>query len=56
MKASKAAEDVMELINKEYYIKGEGPPDYYLGNDYKTYKGRYAVGCKNYIKEYVRRL
>ena len=56
MIASKAPEDVMELIKKGYQIKGEGPPDYYLGNYYKTYKGQYAVGCKNYIKKAVRRL
>ena len=40
----------MEIINKEYHIKGEGPPEYYLGNDYKTYNGRYAVGYKKYTK------
>ena len=33
MIASRAPEDVMELIKKECNIKGEGPPDYYLGND-----------------------
>ena len=33
MIASKASEDVMELIKKEHHIKGKGPPDYYLGND-----------------------
>ena len=46
----------MELIKKEYHIKGEGTPDYYLGNDYKTYKGPYAIGCNNYIKKSVRRV
>ena len=56
MIASKQPELVMELIKKEYQIKGEGPPDYYLGNDYKTYNGRLAVGCKKYIKEAVRRV
>ena len=50
MIASKAPEGVMEIIKKDYYIKVEGPPDCYLGNDWKTYKGRYAVGCKKYIK------
>ena len=56
MIASKAPEDVMELIKKECHINGEGPPYYYLGNDYKTYKGRYAVVCKKCIKEVVRRV
>ena len=30
MIAYKSPEDVMEIIKKEYHIKGEGPPDYYL--------------------------
>ena len=46
----------MELIKKEYQIKAKRAPDYYLGNDYKTYKGQYAVGCKKYIKDAVRRV
>ena len=50
MIASKALEGFMELIKKEYHIKVEGTPDYYLGNNYKTYKGQYAIGCKKYIK------
>ena len=56
MIASKAPENVMELFKKEYHIKGEGPPDYYLRNDYKTYKGLHAVEYKKYIKEAVRRV
>ena len=56
MIASKQPELVMELIKKEYQIKGEGPPDYYLGNAYKTYNGRLAVGCKKCIKEAVLRV
>ena len=52
----KHPDNIMELIKKEYHIKGEGLPEYYLGNDYKTYKGRCAVGCKKYIKEAVRRV
>ena len=44
MIASTAPEDVMELIKNEYHIKGKRPSDYYLGNNYKTYKGSYAVG------------
>ena len=56
MIASKSPEIIMDLIKNEYHIKGEGTPDYYLGNDYKTHKGWYAVGCKKYIKEAVRRV
>ena len=33
MIASKALEDVMELVKNEYHTKGEGPPDYHLGKD-----------------------
>ena len=43
----------MELIKKEYHIKVEGPPEYYLVFYYKTYKGLYAVSYNNYIKEAV---
>ena len=56
MIASKAPDIIMGLIKKEYHIKGEGTMEYYLGNDYRTYKGRYAVGCEYYIKEAVRRV
>ena len=31
MIASKQPELIMELIKKEYHIKGEGPLEYYLG-------------------------
>ena len=54
--ASKHPEIIMKLIKEVYDIKGEGPPEYYLGNDYKVYNGRYAVGCKKYIKESIRRI
>jgi hypothetical protein len=40
----------MEEIKSFYSIKSIGPPEYYLGNDYKLLKGnRYAVGCKRDI-------
>ena len=38
MIASKTPEDVMELIKKEYHIKGERRQDYYLENDYQLKK------------------
>ena len=46
----------MERIKAEYTVKGEGPPDYYLGNDYKRHNGMWAVGCKKYITEAIRRI
>ena len=54
--SAKNPEKIMELIKKEYHIKGEGPPGNYPGNDYKTYKGCYAVVCKKYTKEDIRRV
>ena len=56
MITSKDCEAIMALIEGQYHVKGKGPPDYYLGNDYKSYKGRHAVGCKKYIKEAIRRV
>ena len=56
MIASKSPDIIMDLIKKEYHIKVEGPLEYYIGNDYKTYKGRYSVKCNKYIKEAVRRV
>ena len=42
----------MDEIKSVYTVKAEGPPDYYLGNDYKREKkGRLCVGSKKYIKE-----
>jgi hypothetical protein len=47
---------IMEKIKAEYSVRGDGPLEYYLGNDYKMYNGMYAVGCKKYIKESLRRV
>ena len=46
----------MDLIKKKYQIQGEGPSDYYLEKDYKTYKGQYAVRFNKCIKEALRRV
>ena len=41
----------MDEIKSVYTVKAEGPPEYYLGNDYKRdKKGRLCVGSKKYIK------
>ena len=38
-------------------VKSVGPPDYYLGNDYKKdSQGRRCVGCKKCIKETIIRV
>ena len=47
----------MDLIQAEYKVKSVGPPEYYLGNDYKKHpNGCWAVGCKKYICEAIRRV
>ncbi len=50
-------EKVMEQIQGVYTVKSVGPPDYYLGNDYKKdRKGRWMIGCKKYLKEAISRV
>ena len=47
----------MDEIKSVYKVKAKGPPDYYLGNDYKRdEKGRLCVGSKKYIKEVITRI
>ena len=54
---SKNPQPIMDQIKSIFTIKGEGPPEYYLGNDYKRdSKGRWNIGCKTYIKEGVARI
>ena len=41
----------MDEIKSVYTVKAEGPPDYFLGNDYKQDKKVHlCVGIKKYIK------
>ena len=47
----------MDEIKSVYTVKAEGPPYYYLGNDYKQdNKGRLFVGIKKYIKGVLTRI
>ena len=47
----------MDKIESVWTVKSKGPPDYYLGNDYKKNKqGRLCVESKKYIKEAVIRV
>ena len=58
MICAKNAQQVMDEISSVYLVKetSKGPPDYYLGNDYKKdKKDRWCVGCKAYLTETVRR-
>ena len=59
MIASKKPEIAMEEIQSVYLVKdsSKGPPDYYLGNDYKQDKqGRWCIGCKKYLTEAILRI
>jgi hypothetical protein len=48
---------VMDMIQAIYAVKSIGPPDYYLGNDYKKdRKGRWCIGCKKYLVEAIKRV
>ena len=57
MAVGKRAQRIMDEIKSVYTVKAEGPPYYYLGNNYKRdKKGRLCVGSKKYIKEALTRI
>jgi hypothetical protein len=59
MIVSKNPEKVMNEIETVYSVKdsSKGPPDYYLGNDYKKDKrDRWCIGCKKYLTEAISRI
>jgi len=52
---SRDPELIMKQIKSVFTVKSEGPPEYYLGNDFKKdRKGRWCIACKTYIKEGTR--
>eukprot|EP00957_Ditylum_brightwellii_P181573 13830723-Ditylum_brightwellii.AAC.2 len=54
---SKRAQRIMDQLKSVYTIKAVGPPEYYLGNDFKKdKKGRWCIGCKKYILEAINRV
>ena len=54
---AKDPQPIMDQIKSIFTVKSEGPPDYYLGNDYcKDRKGGWNIGCRTYIKEGIRRV
>ena len=54
---SRDPEFIMTEIKSVFTVKSEGPPAYYLGNDFKKdWKGRWCIGSKTYIKEGIRRI
>lgn len=59
MIVSRNPDKVMKEIESVYLVKedSKGPPDYYLGNDYKRdKKGRWCIGCKKYLTEAIVRV
>jgi hypothetical protein len=57
MICSKDPKNIMDQLEKIYIVKSIGPPDYYLGNDYKKdKKGRWCIGRKKYLKEAITRV
>ena len=59
MIVSRTPEEVMKQIESVYEVKdsSKGPPEYYLGNDYKCdRRGRWCIGCKKYLDEAIRRI
>ena len=47
----------MRKLQEEYTIKDAGPPNYYLGNDFRTIStGHLAVGCSTYLKNALARI
>ena len=52
MIVAKEPKPIMKCIQDSFTVKSVGPPDYYLGNDYKKdSKGHWNVGCKKYLSE-----
>ena len=59
MIVSKNPQAVMDEITSVFGVKesSKGPPDYYLGNDYKRdKKGRWCIGCQRYLREAIKRV
>lgn len=59
MIVSRNPDPIMKEIESVYLVKdsSKGPPDYYLGNDYKKDgKGRWCIGCKKYLTEAIDRI
>lgn len=54
---SRTPQLVMEQITAVYTVKSQGPPEYYLGNDFKRdKKNRWRIGSMKYVKESLRRV
>ena len=48
----------MKKIKEKFQVKSEGPPSYYLGNDYNFSKEHnlWVVNCATYLKEAIRKI
>ena len=52
---AKSPEHWLNLIKKRFLVKQSGPPEYYLGNDYRfeEKEGLWTMSCNTYAKESV---
>ena len=54
---SRNPQSVMDQITDVYTVKSQGPPDYYLGNNFKRdKKNRWCIGSRKYITEALSRI
>ena len=54
---SRNPQSVMNQITKVYTVKSQGPPEYYLGNDFKRdKKNRWCIGSRKYIAETIKQV
>eukprot|EP00557_Chaetoceros_sp_GSL56_P014026 CAMPEP_0176478512 /NCGR_PEP_ID=MMETSP0200_2-20121128/1227_1 /TAXON_ID=947934 /ORGANISM="Chaetoceros sp., Strain GSL56" /LENGTH=1865 /DNA_ID=CAMNT_0017874457 /DNA_START=317 /DNA_END=5915 /DNA_ORIENTATION=+ len=54
---SRTPQLVMDQITAVYTVKSQGPPEYYLGNDFKRdKKNRWCIGSVKYVQESLRRV
>ena len=54
---SRNSQSVMDQITAVYTVKSQGPPEYYLGNDFKRdKKNRWCIGSQKYITEAIKRI
>ena len=55
---AKAPEYWLSLIKEIFLVKSAGPPEYYLGNDfrYEEQEKLWTIGCTTYSKESFRRI
>ena len=55
---SRETQPIMDWFKSKFTIKGDGPPDYYLGNDFKqnSHTKKWTIGCRKYIKDALEKI